>query len=117
MTSLLVYEFSSLYKEEAERNMSDINKKRPKLNVKIIQTQSPFEGLAFTPKYDIVKIRTITDEIYDGKRMKGRFVRVDTYTYQTNEGYFKTVPVFVPKKDYKYYKRGEAAGVNSMLYL
>ena len=97
--------------------MSDISKKKPRLSVKIFQTQSPFEGLGVTPDFDVVKIRTITDDIYDGKHMKGRFVRVDSYTYKTNEGRFKTVPVFVPKKDYKYYKRGEAAGVNSMLYL
>lgn len=105
MTGLLIYEYSSLVKMLTEQEMTDISKNKTKLKLQIIQTITPHEGLASTPKYEVVKVRTITEVIYDGKQMKGTFIRIDTYTYTTINGVVKTIPVFVPAKELKKYRK------------
>lgn len=105
MTGLLIYEYGTLVKMLTEQEMTDISKTKTKLKLQIIQTITPNEGLASTPGYDVVKVRTISEKIYDGKQMKGTFIMVDTYTYTTIKGVVKTIPVFVPAKELKNYKR------------
>ena len=112
LTSMLVYEYGTLTKDMVEHNMNNINKTTTSLNLRVFQTLSPFEGLATTPKYDVVNVRTVSRELYDGLQLKGTFIMVDTYTYTTRKGYTKTVPVFVPKGDYKYYKKAIESGLN-----
>lgn len=85
------------------------------LELKIFQTLNESEALATTKKGDVVKIITKEDLYYDGNVIKGKFVLIDTYTYQTvvkagdtDEYKQKTVPVFIKASEYvgKNKKRG-----------
>jgi len=108
---MLLYEYATLGSMISEQNMSDISRDKTSLSLKVFQTHTPFEGLAFTPDGDVVKLRTVTVEVYDGLKIKGKFVKVGTYKYETSSGSIKTVPVFVPKSDYKDYKKLESSGI------
>ena len=66
----------------------------------IIQTISKNEALAWTKNYDVVKIETVTDTYYDGKKISGYFTLVGTYSYVTNQHISKTVPVYVLTSEY-----------------
>ena len=105
MTGLLIYEYGIIDNMLMEQKMTDISKTKTKLKLRIIQTITPNEGLASTPEYDVVKVQTITEKLYDGKQMKGTFILVDTYTYTTINGVIKTIPVFVPAQELKKYKK------------
>ena len=79
--------------------VSDISRKETYLNLKIFQTLDRGEALAVTEDLEAVKIVSAKDIYYDGKRIRGVFVLVDTYTYKTQKGDYKTVPVFVLKSE------------------
>ncbi len=68
---------------------------------RVIQTMGKHEGLASDSNFDIVKIITNDEIIYDDKKLSGKWVLVDTYTYTTVKERVKTVPVFIPYKQYK----------------
>ena len=71
------------------------------LSVEIIQTLSKNEALAFTKDYKTVKIETVTDIYYDGKKISGDFCLAGTYTYTTKNGTVKTVPVYIRESEYR----------------
>ena len=73
------------------------------LEVRIFQAFNSHEALA-TTGYDInsIVVKLITDEdtFYDGKKLSGNFVMVDTYTYENKQETIKTVPVFKKVSEY-----------------
>ena len=82
---------------------SNISKKDTYLYLTIIQTHSEHQALAWTEDYDVVKVMTYGDTYYDGKKLSGRYILIDTYTYTTKDGIVKTVPVFILKSEYKWF--------------
>ena len=50
---------------------------------------------------NVYKIVTETNILYDGQIIGGRWVLVDTYTYETKDERIKTVPVLMPLSEYK----------------
>ena len=82
---------------------SNISKKDTYLYLTIIQTHSEHQALAWTEDYDVVKVMTYGDTYYDGKKLYGRYILIDTYTYTTKDGIVKTVPVFILKSEYKWF--------------
>lgn len=78
----------------------NISLEKTHLNLKIFQTLGKHQALAWTTHYDIVKIITLDNIYYDGKQIKGDFILVDTYTYETTQGIVKTVPVYVLTSEY-----------------
>lgn len=73
---------------------SDISSDLTYLSVEIIQTISKTEALAWTNDFKIVKLETDSEIYYDGKKVIGYFSLKDTYTYISNNGMNKTVPVY-----------------------
>ena len=74
------------------------------LNATIFQAINSHEALATTsrePNSIVVKLITSEDTYYDGKRVSGTFVMVDTYTYENKQEITKTVPVFIKVSEYK----------------
>lgn len=105
-TILVLFTCSSCFSAASISSSSygnDISKDDTYLDLTIMQTLSKGEALAKTSDYDIVKIETLEEVYYDGKKISGRFRLIDTYTYVTNSGSTKTVPVFVSQKEYKSY--------------
>ena len=47
---------------------------------------------------------TAEDTFYDGKRISGSYIMVDTYTYENKLETIKTVPVFIKVNEYNNYK-------------
>ena len=63
----------------------------------LFQTIGEFEGLAETEYGDIILVVDRSDEIYDGKVIRGNFERHGTYTYTSivdDREFQRTVPVF-----------------------
>ena len=77
------------------------------LDVKILQTLSKHSALAYLKgQYgnyygDLIKIVTEKDMYYDDLIVQGYFVLVSTYSYTTNAGYQKTVPVYIKLSEYR----------------
>ena len=69
--------------------------------LKVFQTLSSYEALAWDSDYNVVKFVTYKDMIYDGRIFSGDFVLTGTYTYVTNENVKKTVPVYMLWSEYK----------------
>ena len=77
------------------------------LNATIFQAVNNHEALATTsrePYSIVVKLITSEDTFYDGKRVSGTFIMVDTYTYENKQETIKTVPVFIKVSEYDKYK-------------
>ena len=74
------------------------------LNATIFQAVNSHEALATTSRElnsIVVKLITSEDTYYDGKKVSGTFVMVDTYTYENKQEIIKTVPVFIKVSEYK----------------
>ena len=71
------------------------------LNLKVFQTLSEHEALAFTERYDVVKFISDSEIIYDGKKINGYYVLMGTYSYETKDGVVKTVPVYMLRSEYR----------------
>ena len=74
------------------------------LNATIFQAVNSHEALATTSRElnsIVVKLITSEDTYYDGKRVSGTFIMVDTYTYESKQETIKTVPVFIKVSEYK----------------
>ena len=74
------------------------------LNATIFQAVNSHEALATTSRElnsIVVKLITAEDTYYDGKKVSGTFVMVDTYTYENKQNTIKTVPVFIKVSEYK----------------
>lgn len=84
---------------------NNISREKTYLDLKIIQVLGKGEALAVTDKFDVVKIESLNDIYYDGKKVSGNFTLLDTYTYQTKKGQWKTVPIYIMTKEYKKNKR------------
>lgn len=80
-------------------------------NYRVLQTLNSHFALALdespTPNIMVVAIRTSENHspFYDGQKIGGLFVMIDTYTYETNPDNngvtrVKTVPLIIPKDDY-----------------
>ena len=78
---------------------------RCNLNLKVFQTLSRNEALCMEKSLyssnDVYKIITESNLLYDGQVISGRWVLVDTYTYETKDNRIKTVPVLMPLSEYK----------------
>lgn len=73
------------------------------LNVTIFQAINSHEALAKGLENNsiVVKLITSEDTFYDGKKISGTYVMVDTYTYENKLETIKTVPVFIKVSEYK----------------
>lgn len=74
------------------------------LNATIFQAVNSHEALATTSQERnsiVVKLITSEDTFYDGKRVSGTYIMVDTYTYESKQETIKTVPVFIKVSEYK----------------
>lgn len=71
------------------------------LSVKVFQTLSNTSALAFTDNYNVVRIESAETLLYDGLKLSGTFVLIDTYTYTTEKEVVKTVPVYIMRSEYK----------------
>ncbi|MBO7617254.1 MAG: hypothetical protein J6T22_08620 [Bacteroidales bacterium] len=74
------------------------------LNATIFQAVNSHEALATTsrePNSIVVKLITSEDIYYDGKKVSGTYVMVDTYSYENKQEITKTVPVFIKVSEYK----------------
>ena len=72
-------------------------------NATIFQAVNSHEALATTsrePSSIVVKLITSEDTYYDGKKVSGTYIMVDTYTYENKQGIIKTVPVFIKVAEY-----------------
>lgn len=76
------------------------------LDVKIFQAMNSHEALASGIESNsiVVKLITAEDTFYDGKRISGSYIMVDTYTYENKLETIKTVPVFIKVNEYNNYK-------------
>ena len=76
---------------------SEISSDRAYLTVKVFQTLGEFEGLAHTEHGDLLKVVDNSDEMYDGKVIRGTFIRTGTYSYVSivdDREFQRTVPVY-----------------------
>ena len=73
------------------------------MDLTILQTLDKGEALATTKDLDVVKLESMKEIFYDGKKVSGRFHIIGTFFYTTNSGMPKTIPVFVPYAEYKTY--------------
>ena len=75
------------------------------LKLEVFQTLSRNEALCMEKSLyssnDVYKIITESNLLYDGQVISGRWVLVDTYTYETKDNRIKTVPVLMPLSEYK----------------
>ena len=76
------------------------------LNVRIFQAMNSHEALATSVKNNniVVKLITTEDTFYDGKKVTGTYIMVNTYTYENKLETIKTVPVFIKVSEYDTYK-------------
>ena len=68
------------------------------MNATIFQAVNSHEALATTSdelNSIVVKLITTEDTYYDGKKVSGTFIVVDTYTYENKQEITKTIPVFI----------------------
>lgn len=81
------------------------------LSVEIFQTLSSTEALAmsknvFSPHYgEIVKVVSDKEFYYDRAKIRGTFVMVGRYSYESRGNGFKTVPVYMRASEYRKYHR------------
>lgn len=96
------------YKESLSRK-DNINSQKTTLHLKVFQTINSELALALTNNFDTlepsdcVAIYSRDIVLYDGRGIQGKFVLVDTYTYNSKTSIQKTVPVFMPWKEYRKY--------------
>ena len=76
------------------------------LNVRIFQAMNSHEALATSVENNniVVKLITTEDTFYDGKKVTGTYIMVNTYTYENKLETIKTVPVFIKVSEYDTYK-------------
>ncbi len=99
--ALLIFSSCDAPYYATEDDTSTTYTSKQNLSVKIFQTLDKNSALARTSDYDVVKLVTMEEMYYDGKKITGTFVLVDTYTYETKKGDYKTVPVYIRYSEYK----------------
>ena len=85
------------------------------LYVKVFQTLSRTEALArcrdnYGFSGDVVKVISYDEPLFDGKELRGGFVFLTTYSYETvpdeyGRTFMKTVPVYINRFEYPKYKK------------
>lgn len=72
------------------------------LGARVFQVLNSNESLAHDGT-KVVKFITAEEVYYEGLDISGKFVLVDTYTYETVEHKIKVVPVYVRLSEYNKY--------------
>lgn len=99
LISILVLLITSLCITSCGLLSNNINSRQTYLSVEIFQTLGSGAGLAMTPSYDVIKVVSNNEVYYDGKKLSGTYVLIDTYRYETKDGRIKTVPVYKRKTE------------------
>ena len=71
----------------------------------VFQVLDSNEALAWDDNLNVIKIITNDEIYYDGLRISGRYILVDTYTYETRAHQIKVVPVYVRLSEYRKYSK------------
>ena len=72
-------------------------------NARIFQVLDSNEALIWDDNFNVAKIITVEEVYYEGLKISGRFILVDTYTYETRAHRIKVVPVYVRLSEYNKY--------------
>lgn len=73
------------------------------IDATIFQTLDSNTALAMDDKFNTIQVITNEEVYYDGRKVVGTFVLVDTYAYETVQHRSKVVPVYVRWSEYKKY--------------
>lgn len=71
----------------------------------IFQVLDSNTALAMDDELNVIQIITSGEVYYDGRKIVGAFVLVDTYAYETVQHRTKVVPVYVRLSEYRKYSR------------
>lgn len=75
------------------------------VNATIFQVLDSNTALALThDDFEVIKVVTREEIYFDGRPIIGLFVLVDTYAYNTVEGRYKVVPVYIRYREYQKYR-------------
>lgn len=75
------------------------------IDVTIFQVLDSNTALAIDDKLNVIQIITNEEVYYDGRKIVGSFVLVDTYAYETVQHITKVVPVYVRSSEYRKYSK------------
>lgn len=70
---------------------------------KVLQVLNSNEALVIGDDFTVAKVITVEEVYYEGLKLYGRFILVDTYSYETVEHKIKVVPVYVRYSEYRKY--------------
>ena len=84
----------------------------PIRNYTVLQIQDPnfflaVDDASVRPSVIAVSISNELGPVYEGQKLHGIYVMIDTYTYETRSNETKTVPLVMPIKDYENLKYEE----------
>ena len=74
------------------------------INATIYQVIDSNTALAMTNDLEVLKVVTREEIYFDGRPIIGLFVLVDTYAYNTINGRYKVVPVYIRYSEYQKYR-------------
>ena len=74
------------------------------VNATIYQVIDSNTALAMTNDLEVLKVVTREEIYFDGRPIIGLFVLVDTYAYNTMNGRYKVVPVYIRYSEYQKYR-------------
>ena len=74
------------------------------INATIYQVIDSNTALAMTNDLEVLKVVTREEMYFDGRPIIGLFVLVDTYAYNTINGRYKVVPVYIRYSEYQKYR-------------
>ena len=74
-------------------------------NARIFQVLNSSEALIWDDNFNVAKIITSEEIYYEGLKISGRFILVDTYAYETRAHQIKVVPVYVRLSEYQKYSK------------
>lgn len=74
------------------------------VNATIYQVIDSNTALAITHDLEVLKVVTREEIYFDGRPIIGLFVLVDTYAYNTVNGRYKVVPVYIRYSEYQKYR-------------
>lgn len=74
------------------------------VNATIYQVIDSNTALAITHDLEVLKVVTREEIYFDGRPIIGLFVLVDTYAYNTMNGRYKVVPVYIRYSEYQKYR-------------
>lgn len=74
-------------------------------NARVFQVLDSNDALIWDDDFNVAKIVTIEEIYYEGLKISGRFILVDTYAYETRAHQIKVVPVYVRLSEYNKYSK------------